>query len=344
MYYIRPIFDGKGIGELFHYWGFLNDMYYVLIREDFQKIYQSIFFRSVLIIMTFVIILAAWISSSYLELSDHWKTELQEENEKLRNKLKDQTKQSEFHKEEKEKIEKHIRFNEYLMEENIRHPSPKNFITESFSSYFFILICTAILAVHLFYEKRNDLPNHYSDSLNIFFSKCFVLLLYIILFFLYELLSSIVFGGLILGFDGMFDPLVRYEDLVQVSIIPYLIKVKLLQILATCVLTGVSLIIAMRMKNKRWATVIAVICTIGNWFFSLLITYLSITAPTLIPDWTKWMYFSYTFAAEQVNDLHNIDGLPILFSSFILMVWLLFLLWFNFNYWSEEKEDDWQET
>ncbi|WP_044640901.1 hypothetical protein [Risungbinella massiliensis] len=297
-----------------------------LIKTEFENIYLSKLIKGGLIALTLSVLLGALVISIVIPPYSDWQENLENEIEHGYEKLEDPERaQDSRYFPDDEYIDPFIEYYQYHLDQNIRFPSPKILLTDMSLTYLVILICCSVIAVRIISREHNVPQPSLNYRIKMFVSKYMVMNIFVVILLGLELGFSILIGGVLIGFEGMFDPLVGY-DLAEIPLIPHLLKAKLILVLVISVYLAWSMLIASIIKSRPWAIGIAIGSTAIGWFVSFIET--DIIYGKVLPLWSKWFFFSYTQIA--VYRFDTVSGSLIQFASLVLIVSLVVFLGASF--------------
>nr|WP_244525370.1 ABC transporter permease subunit [Bacillus sp. 166amftsu] len=253
--------------------------------------------------------------SSQVNYGDDWKTSLIEENALLQ-----VEKESLKLPIEKMENEKKLLLNNYYIDSNIKPTNNAWFFTIGQSTNFLIAISilTLIIAGEIVASEFQSgtikfLLTRTATRTQIYFSKYISTLLFGFFLIMITFLLSILFSGILLGFDGINgeylfvkDHVVQKTSILQALIGSLLFKIPYLIIVAT-----LAFMISAAFKSSTFSIVFSLLVAISGFVMSISLKGFS---------WTKYFIFSHTDLSSFVYDNPPVEGMTFVFSILFILI------------------------
>ncbi|PEY37085.1 ABC transporter permease [Bacillus cereus] len=286
-----------------------------LIKNENMKIFKrkrTWIMVGVMVVFIFIQFLNVKISSQ-VNYGDDWKTSLIEENALLQ-----VEKESLKLPIEKIENEKKLLLNNYYIDSNIKPTNNAWFFTIGQSTNFLIAISilTLIIAGEIVASEFQSgtikfLLTRTATRTQVYFSKYISALLFGFFLIVITFLLSILFSGILLGFDGINgdylfvkDHAVQKTSVLQALIGSLLFKTPYLIIVAT-----LAFMISAAFKSSTFSIVFSLLVAIAGFVMSISLKGFS---------WTKYFIFSHTDLSSFVYDNPPVEGMT--FSVSILFI------------------------
>ncbi|PFE03140.1 ABC transporter permease [Bacillus cereus] len=288
-----------------------------LIKNENMKIFKrkrTWIMVGVMVVFIFIQFLNVKLSSQ-VNYGDDWKTSLIEENALLQ-----VEKESLKLPIEKMENEKKLLLNNYYIDSNIKPTNNAWFFTIGQSTNFLIAISilTLIIAGEIVASEFQSgtikfLLTRTATRTQIYFSKYISTLLFGFFLIMITFLLSILFSGILLGFDGINgeylfvkDHVVQKTSILQALIGSLLFKIPYLIIVAT-----LAFMISAAFKSSTFSIVFSLLVAISGFVMSISLKGFS---------WTKYFIFSHTDLSSFVYDNPPVEGMTFVFSILFILI------------------------
>lgn len=288
-----------------------------LIKNENMKIFKrkrTWIMVGVMVVFIFIQFLNVKLSSQ-VNYGDDWKTSLIEENALLQ-----VEKESLKLPIEKMENEKKLLLNNYYIDSNIKPTNNAWFFTIGQSTNFLIAISilTLIIAGEIVASEFQSgtikfLLTRTATRTQIYFSKYISTLLFGFFLIVITFLLSILFSGILLGFDGINgeylfvkDHVVQKTSILQALIGSLLFKIPYLIIVAT-----LAFMISAAFKSSTFSIVFSLLVAISGFVMSISLKGFS---------WTKYFIFSHTDLSSFVYDNPPVEGMTFVFSILFILI------------------------
>lgn len=288
-----------------------------LIKNENMKIFKrkrTWIMVGVMVVFIFIQFLNVKLSSQ-VNYGDDWKTSLIEENALLQ-----VEKESLKLPIEKMENEKKLLLNNYYIDSNIKPTNNAWFFTIGQSTNFLIAISilTLIIAGEIVASEFQSgtikfLLTRTATRTQIYFSKYISTLLFGFFLIVITFLLSILFSGILLGFDGINgeylfvkDHVVQKTSILQALIGSLLFKIPYLIIVAT-----LAFMISAAFKSSTFSIVFSLLVAISSFVMSISLKGFS---------WTKYFIFSHTDLSSFVYDNPPVEGMTFVFSILFILI------------------------
>jgi len=287
-----------------------------LIKNENMKIFKrkrTWIMIGVMVVFIFIQFLNVKLSSQ-VNYGDDWKTSLIEENALLQ-----VEKESLKLPIEKIENEKKLLLNNYYIDSNIKPTNNAWFFTIGQSTNFLIAISilTLIIAGEIVASEFQSgtikfLLTRTATRTQIYFSKYISTLLFGFFLIVMTFLLSILFSGILLGFDGINgeylfvkDHAVQKTSFLQALIGSLLFKIPYLIIVAT-----LAFMISAAFKSTTFSIVFSLLVAIAGFVMSISLKGFS---------WTKYFIFSHTDLSSFVYENPPVEGMTFSFSILFIL-------------------------
>ncbi|MGH1144358.1 ABC transporter permease [Bacillus pseudomycoides] len=288
-----------------------------LIKNENMKIFKrkrTWIMVGVMVVFIFIQFLNVKLSSQ-VNYGDDWKTSLIEENALLQ-----VEKESLKLPIEKIENEKKLLLNNYYIDSNIKPTNNAWFFTIGQSTNFLIAISilTLIIAGEIVASEFQSgtikfLLTRTATRTQIYFSKYISTLLFGFSLIVMTFLLSILFSGILLGFDGINgeylfvkDHAVQKTSFLQALIGSLLFKIPYLIIVAT-----LAFMISAAFKSTTFSIVFSLLVAIAGFVMSISLKGFS---------WTKYFIFSHTDLSSFVYENPPVEGMTFSFSILFILI------------------------
>jgi len=288
-----------------------------LIKNENMKIFKrkrTWIMVGVIVVFIFIQFLNVKLSSQ-VNYGDDWKTSLIEENALLQ-----VEKESLKLPIEKIENEKKLLLNNYYIDSNIKPTNNAWFFTIGQSTNFLIAISilTLIIAGEIVASEFQSgtikfLLTRTATRTQIYFSKYISTLLFGFFLIVMTFLLSILFSGILLGFDGINgeylfvkDHAVQKTSVLQALIGSLLFKMPYLIIVAT-----LAFMISAAFKSTTFSIVFSLLVAIAGFVMSISLKGFS---------WTKYFIFSHTDLSSFVYENPPVEGMTFSFSILFILI------------------------
>ncbi|PED71214.1 ABC transporter permease [Bacillus pseudomycoides] len=288
-----------------------------LIKNENMKIFKrkrTWIMVGVMVVFIFIQFLNVKLSSQ-VNYGDDWKTSLIEENALLQ-----VEKESLKLPIEKIENEKKLLLNNYYIDSNIKPTNNAWFFTIGQSTNFLIAISilTLIIAGEIVASEFQSgtikfLLTRTATRTQIYFSKYISTLLFGFFLIVMTFLLSILFSGILLGFDGINseylfvkDHAVQKTSFLQALIGSLLFKIPYLIIVAT-----LAFMISAAFKSTTFSIVFSLLVAIAGFVMSISLKGFS---------WTKYFIFSHTDLSSFVYENPPVEGMTFSFSILFILI------------------------
>ncbi|PGE99342.1 ABC transporter permease [Bacillus pseudomycoides] len=288
-----------------------------LIKNENMKIFKrkrTWIMVGVMVVFIFIQFLNVKLSSQ-VNYGDDWKTSLIEENALLQ-----VEKESLKLPIEKIENEKKLLLNNYYIDSNIKPTNNAWFFTIGQSTNFLIAISilTLIIAGEIVASEFQSgtikfLLTRTATRTQIYFSKYISTLLFGFFLIVMTFLLSILFSGILLGFDGINgeylfvkDHAVQKTSFLQALIGSLLFKIPYLIIVAT-----LAFMISTAFKSTTFSIVFSLLVAIAGFVMSISLKGFS---------WTKYFIFSHTDLSSFVYENPPVEGMTFSFSILFILI------------------------
>lgn len=288
-----------------------------LIKNENMKIFKrkrTWIMVGVMVVFIFIQFLNVKLSRQ-VNYGDDWKTSLIEENALLQ-----VEKESLKLPIEKMENEKKLLLNNYYIDSNIKPTNNAWFFTIGQSTNFLIAISilTLIIAGEIVASEFQSgtikfLLTRTATRTQIYFSKYISTLLFGFFLIVITFLLSILFSGILLGFDGINgeylfvkDHVVQKTSILQALIGSLLFKIPYLIIVAT-----LAFMISAAFKSSTFSIVFSLLVAISGFVMSISLKGFS---------WTKYFIFSHTDLSSFVYDNPPVEGMTFVFSILFILI------------------------
>ena len=288
-----------------------------LIKNENMKIFKrkrTWIMVGVMVVFIFIQFLNVKLSSQ-VNYGDDWKTSLIEENALLQ-----VEKESLKLPIEKIENEKKLLLNNYYIDSNIKPTNNAWFFTIGQSTNFLIAISilTLIIAGEIVASEFQSgtikfLLTRTATRTQIYFSKYISTLLFGFFLIVMTFFLSILFSGILLGFDGINgeylfvkDHAVQKTNVLQALIGSLLFKIPYLIIVAT-----LAFMISAAFKSTTFSIVFSLLVAISGFVMSISLKGFS---------WTKYFIFSHTDLSSFVYDNPPVEGMTFIVSILFISI------------------------
>ena len=288
-----------------------------LIKNENMKIFKrkrTWIMVGVIVVFIFIQFLNVKLSSQ-VNYGDDWKISLIEENALLQ-----VEKESLKLPIEKIENEKKLLLNNYYIDSNIKPTNNAWFFTIGQSTNFLIAISilTLIIAGEIVASEFQSgtikfLLTRTATRTQIYFSKYISTLLFGFFLIVITFLLSILFSGILLGFDGINgeylfvkDHAVQKTSVLQALIGSLLFKIPYLIIVAT-----LAFMISAAFKSTTFSIVFSLLVAIAGFVMSISLKGFS---------WTKYFIFSHTDLSSFVYENPPVEGMTFSFSILFILI------------------------
>lgn len=253
--------------------------------------------------------------SHQVNYGDDWKTSLIEENSLLKIEKETKTLPLEILENEKKFL-----LNNYYIENNIKPENNAWFFTIGQSTNFLVAISilTLIIAGEIVASEFQSgtikfLLTRTATRTQIYFSKYISTLLFGLFLVGITFILSIIFSGILLGFDGITgdywfvkDQVVQKTSVLQALIGSLLFKIPFLIVVAT-----LAFMISAAFKSSTFSIVFSLLITIAGFVMSISLKGFS---------WTQYFIFSNTDLSNFIYESPPVEGMTLGFSLILILI------------------------
>ncbi|MEI4799720.1 ABC transporter permease [Bacillus sp. NPDC077411] len=253
--------------------------------------------------------------SHHVNYGDDWKTSLIEENELLKVEKESKTLPVEILENEKKFL-----LNKYYIDNNIKPENNAWFFTIGQSTNFLVAISilTLIIAGESVASEFQSgtikfLLTRTATRTEIYFSKYISTLLFGLFLVGITFILSIIFSGILLGFDGINgdylfvkDQVVQKTSVLQALIGSLLFKIPFLLIVAT-----LAFMISAAFKSSTFSIVFSLLITIAGFVMSISLKGFS---------WTQYFIFSNTDLSNFIYESPPVEGMTLSFALILILI------------------------
>ena len=258
--------------------------------------------------------------SHQVNYGDDWKTSLIEENALLKVEKESKTLPLEILENEKKFL-----LNKYYIDNNIKPENNAWFFTIGQSTNFLVAISilTLIIAGESVASEFQSgtikfLLTRTATRTEIYFSKYISTLLFGLSLVGITFILSILFSGILLGFDGINSDYLFVKDQViqKTSVLQALIGSLLFKIPFLIIVATLAFMISAAFKSSTFSIVFSLLITITGFVMSISLKGFS---------WTQYFIFSNTDLSNFIYESPPVEGMTLSFSLILILIHILIM-------------------